>query len=349
MPPEFLGYEEFIERFTFREKCSIKIPKSVRERAFSFSLDIEIQSTDGQDYVNSKSIPAYGFYGYVVLVMRNFAEIQIPIKQPRQNIYYERLEDAYSNWYAFYLKFVTSFELSFINNESLVAIGTALGLTIGTPVGFCPTWSGFEEIPLREVYVKTRFGTRFALEVSWWQALEATYGECTYTPNSKQEDDPEKDNGLPPDGVQPSNNGFPSSPYDGFPTPSSPTDLGDFFNDDKLDGMDLPNPDNEPSELLWFLKVVSSIKRSHFPDGCAVRKITTSYILLAGEDVEWEVRPKPTFPATPTGCGGTTSRLQQIRLTGGDWFDYDFEDSDVALSIEKQSGYSLPPNSVEFV
>lgn len=245
MPPQWIGYEEYIERFFFREKCSIKIPKEVREKAFSLQLDIEIQSTDGNDYLNSKSLPSYSFYGYVVLVFRDYAQIQIPITQPRQILYYEKLEEAYTNWYSFYLSFLASYQLAFINNESLVAIGTALGATVGEPSFFCPVWGGFEEIPLREVYVKSRFGTRFALEISWHEALDVTYGECSYSPTSVRQDDPIKDSGLPSNGVQPTNNSNPLNPYDDYPAASEEMELGDWSNNSKLTSIDNKNPDNE--------------------------------------------------------------------------------------------------------
>jgi hypothetical protein len=102
MALEWLGYIEFLNKFVYRENAAISIPKRVREKAFSMQIDVEIVSTVGNDYLNSKSNPAYGFYGYAVLVFRNMAEIQVPLDQPRQRIYYERLDKAYVNWNSLY-------------------------------------------------------------------------------------------------------------------------------------------------------------------------------------------------------------------------------------------------------
>ena len=299
--PEWIGYEEQIDSFSFREKCSIKIPKAVRERAFSLQLDIEIMSTDGNDYANYKSIPAYGFFGYVVLVMRDYSEIQIPIVQPRQVLFYERIEEAYVNWYALYLKAVDSFEKAFISEFQLTPIAEQLGLTAVSPSPTCPAWSGFEETRLREVYVKCRFGTRFNLEISHWAPLEVTYGECTYDGRSKQEDDPKKDEGLPPDGVQPTNNGDRNNPYSGYPSASEEQDLGEWSNNSKLSNVDKTNPDNEPENNLKRWAFVRG-QYKDFAQGC-----TTLYFGLtfeiSSEDDSLTPYVQPPYPVSDA-CGG---------------------------------------------
>lgn len=251
MDIDWLGYAELIDTFTFREKASISIPKRVRERAFSLQVDVEIVSTDGRDYANAKSAPAYGFFGYAVLVFRNYASIQIPIAQPRQCLYYERIEDAYVNWYQFYL-WRNAREFSRAQAYLLGQIGESIGLgEYVVPPSECVQWAGFEEVPLREVYVKCRVGTQFRLEVSRWEArYELTTDGCPSVPKSNQEDDVEsdgtgRDDGLPPLGVQPQQSPDSTDPYYGFPPISTNNELGEYGNN-KINGIDFPNPDNNP-------------------------------------------------------------------------------------------------------
>jgi hypothetical protein len=354
MALEWLGYLELIDTFTFREKAGITIPKRVRERAFSLQLDIEIVSTDGNDYVNTKSAPAYGFYGYAVLVFRDFAEIQIPIAQPRQRLYYGSSPDAYSNWYSLFLA-QASREYTKGLAVLLGQFGTALGLGEFTvPSVPCIPWSGFEEVPLREVYIKAREGTQFKLEISRWQAItRAGDTDCDYDAISNQADG-DKDDGLPENGSQPQKARDRNNPYSGLPSASTPFELGDFSNS-KIANVDDANPENEPEDpeeppegTIYWMKSVSRIKRSAFEGGCSVVRVGTAHLQLLNADIEFEQRPKESFPPTPTGCGDTTSRLQQIRLTGGEWFDWDFADSDSPLVLTKESGLVLPADSVVF-
>lgn len=247
----WLGYVENVDRFTFREEASLTIPKPVRERAFSLQVDVEIVSTDGNDYTNSKSIPEYGFYGYAVLVFRNYAEIQIPIAQPRQRLYYGRVNEAYVNWYQFYL-WRNARASSYDQADVLGQIGQAVGLgNYVIPPRQCVEWSGFEELPLRELYIKCRFGTQFRVEISRWKAdYEVSTDGCPSIPTSKQTDDVKqdgtgKDNGLPPLGVQPQKASNSSNPYSGLPSASTNNELGEFGNN-KINSVDFPNPDNAP-------------------------------------------------------------------------------------------------------
>lgn len=353
---EWLGYFEEVKTLIYREEDGINIPKSVRERAFSLQVDIEIVSTDGNDYLNFKSAPAYGFYGYAVLVFRDHADIQVPINQPRQRLYYGRVSEAYVNWFHLFNERVNRSRL----NEIVVAMGSiwgALGLE-DFPLSAqpCPLWSGFEELPLREVYVKTRKGTQFNLEVSHWYPVIRTGDDdgCSYDGKSQQTDG-DKDDGLPENGSQPQRARDRDNPFAGLPSPTSPFDEGEFSNS-KIANVDDPNPDNEPDDpeeppegTIWWMKSVSNIKRSTFEGGCATTKRVTAHLQLLNADITFEQRPKPTFPITPTGCGDTTSRLQQIRLTGGEWFDWDFADSDSPLVLTKESGLTLPPDTIEFI
>lgn len=261
-PLVFNGYQESIESFDFREKASIQIPKNVRESAYAFQLDIEILSTDGNDYLNTKSIPAHSFYGYVVLVLRDHSEIQIPIEQPRQTLYYERRPEAYANWYSLYMLAAMSQNLLFISEFQLKPIAEELGLTAAIVPPSCPDWSGFEEIRLREVYVKCRFGTRFKLESTYWSPIPVTYGGCSYDGKSRQIDDDIKDDGLPKDGVQPTNNGDRANPYADYPDPSSSLELDLWDNMGAVDDVDNPNPSNAPedtTEYLWMFSFLWTV------------------------------------------------------------------------------------------
>lgn len=244
---DWLGYTEEITIFNFRVQDGITIPKEVRERAFSLQVDVEIVSTIGNDYVNNKSAPAYGFYGYAVLVFRDYSQIQIPINQPRQRLYYGRCPDAYVGWKRLH----SERESRLLANEFIVALGSiwgALGLEDFTiEARQCPVWEGFEELPLREVYVKTRFGTQFRLEVSRWIPIIRTGDPdgCNYDGKSQQIDG-DKDSGLPDNGSQPQKANDPSNPYDGL-DPVTPDSEQLEWSNSKLANLDDPNPDNEPS------------------------------------------------------------------------------------------------------
>lgn len=262
----WLGYSELIDTFTFREKASISIPKKIRERAFSLQVDIEVVSTDGNDYTNNKSIPEYGFYGYAVLVFRDHSEIQVPLAQPRQRLYYGRVDEAFVNWYQFYLQRNTR-EWTRGLADVIGQIGQAVGLgEYVVPPKPCIEWSGFEELPLRELYVKCRFGTQFKIEVARWEAeYEQSTDGCPSVPESKQADDSNgdgtgKDDGLPPLGVLPQKASDPNNPYAELPSPSTNQQLGEYGNN-KINSVNLPNPDNVPSEEAsadregWYIKI----------------------------------------------------------------------------------------------
>jgi hypothetical protein len=252
MTLEWLGYIELLDIFTFRENASLSIPKSVRERAFSMQIDVEIVSTVGNDYLNSKSRPAYGFYGYAVLVFRNMAEIQIPLDQPRQRIYYERIESAYVNWYSLYVARVLR-EWRKQLNITLGLLTGALGIEEPDfPDNPCLQWCGFEEVPLREIYIKTREGIQFKVWFSHRRAIIRADGEdCTYDGTSTQVDDvlvdgTGRDDGLPANGTQPQIAEDPENPFEFLPPVSTASELGEFGNA-KGAGLDFPNPDNAPT------------------------------------------------------------------------------------------------------
>lgn len=308
---DWLGYSETIDTFTFREKASLSIPKRVRKRAFSLQVDVEIVSTNGNDYTNDKSSPEYGFYGYVVMVFRDHAQIQIPIAQPRQMLYYGRVNEAYVNWFQFYL-WRNARSSSYDQADVLGQIGQAVGLgNYVIPPRECIKWSGFEELPLRELYIKSRLGTQFKIEVSRWEAnYEQSTDGCPSVPESNQEDDTKpdgtgKDDGLPPLGVQPQKSGSLNDPYGGFPPISTNIELGEYGNN-KINGIDFPNPNNAPTppppETFW-VRAQTAARFSYL--GCnKIRNEDYSYSLSAFDET---VRLVPAN-SSPTGCNGLTGR-----------------------------------------
>jgi len=352
MALEWLGYIELVDRFTFRKQNALSIPKAVRERAFSLQVDIEIVSTDGNDYENIKSIPNYGFFGYATLVFRNYAEIQIPIAQPRQRLYYGRVSEAYTNWYQLYL-WRAFREYTKGLAEVLGQIGEAVGL--GTPIVPpvpCLGWSGFEELPLREVYIKTREGTQYRLEISRWEAVNRTGDtDCDYDPISNQEDDTSsdgtgKDQGLPPLGVQPQRAPNSNFPYAGLEPPSTAGELDEYGNS-KDDNLDFPNPDNSPEteDLLYWAKVTLRVKRGSFDGGCSVTRVQILHYLVFSSTTLVSLNPVGSY--LDNGCSGTyPSGGWEIQFSGGTPFGTG--NSDTTPTVSFDSGLSLPPDQLYF-
>jgi hypothetical protein len=272
---EFNGYQEKSERFRFDEEGSLTIPKGVRELAYHISIDIEILSIARQAYLNYKSIPAHSFYGYVIIVLRDMSLIKIPIENSRQRLWTDIIHSAFANWYALYLQFKN---LQFLrrNNSYLVLIASQLGIA---PIGGlfeCPITPSFVETEIRELYIKSAYGTRFAVEVNWWEPIPVKYGDCEYDGKSGQIDDPQKDRGLP-NKSQPAIASDPNNPYDGYSPPTSSADKtlpsGDWNNTKDLDGLDEPNPDNEPeydadTDGVWVIKI--SFTPPNTVDGCGI-------------------------------------------------------------------------------
>ena len=236
--------EETIKEFTFREIGGIKILKEWRELAVICQIDIEIVSVSKENYRNYGSIPAHGFYGYASLVMRDFVSQPIKIQQSRQTIYYARNDSAISNWFTYLqqLRLQENFE----GVENLICFNTGLlgGACVPRPCRPIPDFA-FDEFPLREVMVKTFYGTQFRIEYSFW-ALAPELDNCgdLFRPKSKQIDG-DKDTGLPPNGGAPQN-GNPNNPYGGLP-PADPSNKAGILSLSKLNNQDNSNPDNTPS------------------------------------------------------------------------------------------------------
>ena len=243
-------YEETIKTFTFRESDGVTIPKSVREEAYTLAVDIVIVSTARETYKNYTVTPAEGFYGNATLVMQDMCEIKIPIKMPRQRLYYGRVPEAFAIWQSLVdWSYFQSYMIAI--GESLVSLGTALGASFVPSVNCCslPDRS-WVELPLREVYFKVPFGTQYKIEVSWYKALQIEDG-CGNIRNPKSKmADGDKDNGLPPFGTQPSVAPNPNNPFSGLP-PASTDEEQALFRNDKIGGLDSTDTDNIPIPESW--------------------------------------------------------------------------------------------------
>lgn len=251
MSISFRGYEEKISTFVFRENGAITIPKSVREVAYSMAIDVFIKSVSKEQYSNFKTTPASGFYGYATLVRQDACSQKIALEQSRQRIFQERISEAYENWYALYLAYLAADNRIKEQENILVPIGQALGLSFAPASNLCIDSPPFQEVTLREVYVKCPYGTQFEIEVSYYKPVSVLYGDCQPSGKSQQIDG-DKDFGLPENGVQPTKASNPSNPYGGLPPVSSPSELGAYLNGKEPS---LNDPDlgfsNSPKNAKW--------------------------------------------------------------------------------------------------
>ena len=247
------GFNSVTKEFFFRELEAISIPKSVREVALQMEVSIDVRVISRLDYMNFKSYPANSFYGYAVLVFYDYVTRIVPIRFGRNTLYFERNESAYGLWESFKATGWNGFFASNIAQE-VAELAVALSLTVTPAPPVSVDWQGFSELPLREVYIRTPFGTSFSLETTYERALAFQDANGTVTqPKSKRADNPKKDKGLPPNGIQPANAPNSDQPYGGTKPPSTPAELGDWFNPklpssaDSGLGLDKPNPENIPT------------------------------------------------------------------------------------------------------
>lgn len=242
---------EDIQRFTYRNQAAIRIPKEWRERAWIQEVDIKISSIAREEFLNFRSNPANGFYGYAILVMRDHCEIEVPISLPRQRLYYGVVYDAFTNYYQLYYNYVTSRQLKFIAENLLVPIGQQLGLQVTSAPPECPVQPLWIELPLREIYIKCPNGTQFDVEFSRRRLVEPlVLGNCSYDGKSGMEDGV-KDSGLPPNGIAPNRANDPANPFDGLRPATPIEELGEWFNN-KGDTLNNVDPTNLPKEPPFF-------------------------------------------------------------------------------------------------
>lgn len=244
--PNTLVLGEHIIDYTFRENGAIFIPKAYRKRAVIMQVDIKVVSVARELYLNYESSPAEGYYGYATLVMRDFCLPPIQISQPRQTLYYARLENAIVNWAAYIAQIRAQENFKGIESLICTVIGQLGGACVDNPCVplAIPVW---EEIPLREVYVNCHYGTQFEIELSYIDMNDVIDNCGNYVRAESGWSDGDKDNGLPPDGVAPSKAADPNNPYIGLPPVSTTDELG-VLPPSKQNNLDDTNPGNLPSE-----------------------------------------------------------------------------------------------------
>lgn len=232
LPSDGDSYREDIERFIFRNETGLTIPKSWRELAYSQQIDVIITSISKEEYLSYKSNPANGFYGYAVLVYRDMCEIQIPINFPRQRLYYGTVPQAYVN------------RRAVIDHHQTREM---IGSIEGAGSFDCAVQLAWEELPIRELYIKCFNGTQFEIELSRFRPLPLLLGDCTFDGKSNMNDG-DKDFGLPQSGIAPNKASDPNNPFAGLPPATTIEDLGDFFNN-KKESLNLVDPNNLPTPL----------------------------------------------------------------------------------------------------
>jgi hypothetical protein len=312
-------YIEQIETFTFRDSDGITIPKSVREEAYTLAVDIVIVSTDREVYKNYTTTPAEGFYGNATLVMQDFCERKIPINMPRQRLYYGRVVEAFEIWqsmvdWSYFQSYMQAI------GESLLSLGTALGAN-GVPSinECCFPPRAWVELPLREVYVKTPFGTQYKLEISWYKPVQIV-DACGKVQNGKsKQTDGSKDNGLPSDGVQPSVAANPNSPFAGLPPASTDAEQGAFANSKAAGnlaasgGLDRVDPKNKPVAVgaVWWIEFQYYSLANPYGDTIAYLENIATSLDSNGNAYPLEVVEAFRAPISAP-CGGGTSYTQYI-------------------------------------
>jgi len=127
------------------------------------------------------------------------------------------------------------------------------------------------ELPLREVIFKGKRNCQFELEFTRWQPIPFVdpITGAAIDGKSKQQDG-DKDDGLPKDGIQPKKNS-PSSPFAQNPSPTSIQEAGQkgFGIEDPtgLSGIDYPSG-YEPDSWGYFLEITIQAKFSVAPYNC---------------------------------------------------------------------------------
>lgn len=314
----FLGYQEVNRKFTFREKASLTIPKSVRQVAYTLAVDVEILSVGREQYKNFKSNPSHGFYGYAILVLQDFTSLKIELENGRQRIYYGTLPNAYDHWYNLFLWFFDREVWKYFLNSRLPVTEAAVGASVGSATFTCPSAGMFTELPLREVYVKCNYGTTIRMEVTYEKPIPIVYEGCSFDGSSRKLDSP-KDNGLPPNGTQPQTATDPNNPYSGFPSPSSDLELEDFKNN-KQDNLDNPNPLNAPINQAGVWTIVGVYRDyqdigSNFPytvsvNGFANDNPMVVAIGFVSADCPYKTIVRSSFDARNMGDVGCSSKVE---------------------------------------
>jgi hypothetical protein len=338
---------ERIDVFTFRNVGGVRIPKSRRKLAYHMSVDIIIESIDWNLYESDKSIPKTQFYGYATLVLNDCLTQPIPLTFPRTRIYYDWQWQAFCSWQD-ELLFWQNYQFHRKNDNSLALIMGSLGIDYEELEPILKPFS-FKELPLREVRVKCPSNTQFRIEYVQMEPVPYTDRFGNVRDGSSQQEDGDKDNGLPPDGIQPKRND-PSNPFGGNKpalgaSPESGFNLPVGTEGDNTSEVDPTNSDGytppDPEGTLYWYEVINRVKRPQFEGGCSVTRVDKTYYLLLNKDIEGNIQPFAPFPdPVPTGCNNGTTQTWGLQLTGGQRFGTGF--SDGAPDLNKGKGMEKP-------
>jgi hypothetical protein len=243
-PTDSAVYQETIKTITFRGDDGITIPKLVREAAFELAIDVIIRSVARETYKNYECTPSESFYGTAVVVSQDACELKVPIKFPRQRIYYGRVSEAFEQWNAL-IVFETMRAYFLAVGESIASLGAALGTGV-IPAIFCcslpePTW---RELSIREAYFNVPFGTQYEVEISWLAPVPFSDSCDTFYEGLSGQVDGDKDGGLPAEGIAPNVARDPNNPFDFLP-PASPDSEQGAWSNSKTANIDDVDPDNE--------------------------------------------------------------------------------------------------------
>lgn len=313
-------YKHYIDRFTFRNKGAITIPKNAgaglaRETCYKLSVDIVIESITKPEYRNFRTIPYHGFYGYATLVKRDCLDEKIQLQFGRNRIFEQRIVEAFQGWneLAFYLRTTKPFLELLARSLSVGDVPSNL-TNICDIEAFLIYWN---ETDLREVYVKCTENTQFYIEIAWTEPEKFT-DNCGEEQDgkSKQPDNEDKDKGLPKSGTQPKKND-PNDPWAGNkPANGVPSD-SPYYNDG-IDNLDNPNPSNNadnpddyPEDYGYFIRG-EAYGRGNPNNPCGVVKYI--YYVLVSSDTT-----SASFEVTSTEldpCGDVISKGRIITNTG---------------------------------
>jgi hypothetical protein len=332
-------YQEEIKTIVFRQDDGITIPKSVREAAFELSIDVIVRSITKEPYKNYECSPPESFYGNATLVFQDCLELKVPLKFPRQRIYYGRVPEAFEQWNALInFEYHRSAYLDLICG-TIVNLGIALGFEVGLPTECCslpqPTW---RELPIREAYVNVAPGTQYEIEISWLYPVAFSDFCGTFYEGLSGQTDGDKDAGLPPNGIDPNIAENPSNPFAGLPNATSDFEQGGFSNSKSANlgdrdpanepqiphscsgGVCAPNPAGiYPSLSACEAAIIRGgnwkVSYDYYDPsaGCAVTRYTDSYTALTNPN---DVLTYTDVVATTSSCVGTGATQGNFRRNG---------------------------------
>jgi hypothetical protein len=329
-PTDNAQYIEEIKTIVFRGDDGITIPKIVREQAYELSIDVIIRSIPKESYLNYEVAPPESFYGNATIIFQDCVAKKIPLKFPRQRIYYGRVSEAFEQWNEL-INFEYARAYFLAVGESLASLGSALGAGV-IPALFCcslpePRW---RELPIREAFFSVPYGTQYEVEISWLRPV-AFSDSCDtfYTGNSQQEDG-DKDDGLPSEGSFPNIADDPENPYRDLP-PMTPDSEQLGFSNSKISNIDDPDPDNAPNDpyagqsvpenAVYWLKLTSITSRPNYSGGCSgLKRYEVTVFPLIDNTVRVEGLRTTTSNVVNAGCGDVPDGGWQMQLTGGDFF-----------------------------